>query len=198
MHAISMPSPSISNVLETAQRYHYRDSLGPKAYEQAKNISSELINYRAKCADLFLILGSFEEGDRERVETVRDIIGGNQDCEAVMMDEFSDVPAPRDGLAGHEKFCLLCEYVDHIVGVCEHARGGFLIEQAIIVLIDEIGEKSHILKRLYSDDTEHEKYSWMQSSGVFLPFVRRGNLYEWETEDELKRQTHTLAKRVRP
>jgi len=47
------------------------------------------------------------------------------------------------------KFRLLADYTDFIVGVAEHAQGGFLVEQGYFTALEEYFTKTHVFKREY-------------------------------------------------
>lgn len=91
------------------------------------------------------------------------------------------------------KFRVLADYTDYIVGVAEHARGGFLVEQGYFTALETYFAKTHVLKREYtdldSDDIDtgvgaENPYSGMQTA-IFEMLDEVGRLCEWATEDDL-------------
>ncbi len=91
------------------------------------------------------------------------------------------------------KFRLLADYTDYIVGVTEHDRGGFLVEQGYFTALETYFTKTHVFKREYSDlDTDEintnvnleKPYSGMQTA-IFDMLNDVGRLGIWQTEDGL-------------
>ena len=149
-----------SDVLSRAREYHYR-KLNRWEAEAIRRISTTLPQTRMEHEHVFFVLGSFEEGNREKLEQLQTLIddweGAN--CKAFLMD---DLGRDEEGdIYGLMKFRVIADEVDHIIGVCEHDRGGFLIEQGIISIVDEYTNQSHLLKRKYGEEQEREQYSWM-------------------------------------
>jgi hypothetical protein len=91
------------------------------------------------------------------------------------------------------KFRLLADYTDYIVGVAEHAQGGFLVEQGYFTALEEYFAKTHVCQREYADLNPAEvdtgvdiknPYSGMQVA-IFEMLEESGRLYRWATEEDL-------------
>jgi hypothetical protein len=91
------------------------------------------------------------------------------------------------------KFRLLADYTDVIVGVAEHAQGGFLVEQGYFTALEEYFVKTHVFKREYdlldadAIDTGIDidnPYSGMQTA-IFEMLDDSGRLCRWTSEDDL-------------
>lgn len=85
------------------------------------------------------------------------------------------------------------DYTDVIVGVSEHDRGGFLVEQGYFTALEEYFMKTHVLKREYENvdaedvDTSvdlENPYSGMQTT-IFDMLADVERLCVWQTEDDL-------------
>lgn len=103
------------------------------------------------------------------------------------------VDVRREWTNTYLKFRLLADYADVIVGVAEHAGGGFLVEQGYFTALEEYFVKTHVFKREYDTidlaelDTAVESddpYSAMQT-GIFEMLDDAGRLCRWATEEDL-------------
>ena len=189
----SPDNPNMSDVLSRAQEHHYRPTLPPQEYKATLQIGNDLSKLIARNDFLVFVLGSFESGYRKKLNQVIDVIDSSNGCCGVTMDEFGPSDPDQD-LYALDKFRLIADYADLIVGVCEHDQGGFLVEQGIISIVEGYTDKSHILKRRYSQSRERDRYGWMQAKGVFEMFDYRNHLHEWQDRSELDRKARDLIR----
>lgn len=187
-----MPDSSSEGDLEArAQRHHYR-SLTPEEYEGLNHFRADWADIAAAADTRCFILGSFAEGDVDRVNKLKDHINrAPDDAVAYRMDDF--VPETDLTLPPILKFKLIADDSHHILGVCEHDQGGALIEHGLLIESRSYIEKTHILKRTYPPEREKEQYSWMQTFGVFEIFEYYDQLHEWETVAEYEQQIENLV-----
>lgn len=98
------------------------------------------------------------------------------------------------------KFRLIADYTNYIVGIAEHDRGGFLVEQGYFTALDRYFAKTHVFKRDYHRLNSNEfdmnidsndPYSGMQTA-IFDLLEEAGRLCEWTTEDDLIKCVGTL------
>jgi hypothetical protein len=182
-----MPAPSSTDeedsILSRARRYHYR-SLSPDEYEALLRYRTDWADRAADAEHRFFLLGSFAEGDRERLSSIKSFINDTlgSDYVAYTMDDFIDDPDLI--LNPILKFKLIADDSHHILAVCEHDQGGQLIEHGLIIESRSYIAKTHMLKRRYDGNTEKTKYSWMQAFGTFEIFSYHERLYSWETVGE--------------
>ena len=125
----------------------------------------------------YFVLGNYDREPIRRLNLVVDRLNRRTDAYAFRM---VDVRGEWDNSI--QKFCLIADLVTHLVGVAEKEPSDFLVEQGLLVGTTEYFEKSHVLKRLYEDETH--PFGWMQD-GVFELFDDEGRLYRWQTEEEL-------------
>ena len=134
------------------------------------------------------VLGSYGEPDIRRLQLVKDRLARRPGAYAFLM-----VDVCGEWTNTYLKFRLLADYADAIVGVAEHGRGGFLVEQGYFTALEDYFAKTHVLKREYEDldpdafDTvvdPEDPYSGMQTA-VFEMIDDAGRLCRWATEDDL-------------
>jgi hypothetical protein len=91
------------------------------------------------------------------------------------------------------KFRLLADYTDYMIGVAEHAQGGFLVEQGSFTALEEYFAKTHVCQRESDghdpDDVDtgvdvENPYSGMQTA-IFEMLEEQGRLYRWTTGADL-------------
>lgn len=174
-------------LLSWAREYGFRDSLTPEELETLNHFSANLLPDQAIAEQCF-ILGSYADGEKQRLLDIRDEIEGldRGNYRAFLMEDFAD------GLNAIMKFKLICDYSDHIIGICEHDQGGFQLELGMLVAMMERFDDCHLLKRSYPAEVEREKYNWMLDAGAFDMFDFRGRLYEWEDVDEFGKKSDIL------
>jgi hypothetical protein len=185
-------TPSETDIEARAQRHHYR-SLTPEEYEGLNRFRADWADLAAGADDRFFILGSFAEDDVDRVDELKAYVNEETDNNSVAyrMDDF----LKDDDIILHPilKFKLIADDSHHILGVCEHSKGGQLIEHGLLIESRSYIEKTHILKRAYPTDLEKERYSWMQTFGVFEIFEYYDQLYEWKTVPDYQQQVEDLV-----
>ena len=178
---------SVADVVEQAESYLHETSLTPEEYEALKQSVGELAPiFSAEQA--FFILGSYGQPEIERLQLVKDRLNRRPGAYAFLM-----VDVRREWTNTYLKFRLLADYTDVIVGVAEHAHGGFLVEQGYFTALEEYFTKTHVFNREYDTldldelDTEvdsEDPYSAMQT-GIFEMLDDAGRLCRWATEDDL-------------
>jgi hypothetical protein len=147
--------------------------------------------YDSQC----FVLGSYNEDAKEKQkllhlqEELESWRGEN--CRAYLMEDFPD------GLHPMIQFKLIADHSDYIIGICEHDEGGFQLELGMLIALMEHFDRCYLLKRTYPDEqTEHEKYNWMLSAGVFDMFEYGDRLWEWEDTREFKVETTNVLSTV--
>jgi len=129
------------------------------------------------------ILGSYDTPELFRLEYLkREINQSGSDRRAYLMQDLADDLHPI------VQFRIIAENSDHIIGVCEHDRGGFQLELGVLVTLQKQG---YLLKRSY-EDKEREKYNWMLQKGLFDLIDYDGRLREWGDESEFKSEVSVL------
>lgn len=122
-----------------------------------------------------LVVGSYDDGERERLETVRDRLPDRY--EAFLMSEVEEVWTHWTA-----KFKLLVANTELVVGVYEHSDGGHAWEAGY--LEGRHRDRTVVLKRAYPDrDPVAEPFDamtahWIQS----MRYV--DSVYEWTPDDE--------------
>ena len=132
----------------------------------------------------YFVLGNYDREPIRRLNLVVDRLNRRQDAYAFRM---VDIRGEWDNSI--QKFCLIADIVTYLVGVAEKDPSDFLVEQGLLVGTTEFFAKSHVLKRVYED--EKHPFGWMQD-GVFELFEQEGQLYRWQTEEELIGVTEEL------
>ena len=191
-----MPNaPSEDDIESRAQRHHYR-SLTPEEYEALNRFRADWATIAAGSGNRFFILGSFAEEDVDRVNELKSYIN-TETLEATIayrMDDFLQ----DDDLILHPilKFKLIADDSHHILAVCEHDKGGQLIEHGLLIESRSYIEKTHLLKRTYASDREKQRYSWMQAFGVFEIFEFYDRIYEWQSIPDYQHQVEELVEEL--
>jgi len=184
---MSEDSPTVEELAEKAEEYLHEASLTPEAYEALKHSVAELTPIFSTDRAYF-VLGSYGQPEIRRLQLVKDRLNRRSDAYAFLM-----VDVRSEWTNTYLKFRLLADYTDFIVGVAEHSRGGFLVEQGYFTALEPYFAKTHVLKREYSAldaeaiDTDVDvdnPYSGMQTS-IFEMLDEVGRVCQWTTEDDL-------------
>jgi hypothetical protein len=177
----------VAELTARANEYLHDTSLSPKEYEALKHSVAELSPIFS-VARAYFVLGSYGRPEIHRLQLVKDRLNRRTDTYAFLM-----VDIRKEWVNTYLKFRILADYTDFIVGVSEHDQGGFLIEQGYFTALETYFQKTHVLKREYTDlsseDVEtnantENPYSGMQTA-VFEMLDEAGRLYIWTIEDEL-------------
>ncbi|MEZ3144943.1 hypothetical protein [Halobaculum sp. MBLA0143] len=173
-------------------REHSTGELTPSEYEALNHYRADWADVAATAEHRVFVLGSFAEDDVRRVNEVKEYVNqrAGDGLVAYRMDDF--VQTEQQQLNALLKFKLLADDSDQIVLVCEHDRGGQVVEQVLLVESSAYRNKTHILKRRYPDEEEKEHYSWMQSNGVFEVFSRHGHVHEWRSPEAFSETVELL------
>lgn len=204
-----IPSPDSSpssrlQIIESAMD-HLDRKLSP---DEMNRVITGIENYIVPIADrpnkIFVLgsyydpeLGKLEEGDKWKLKGVKGTFNklsqerGNSEICAFLME---DVPGGSEvWIDSVTKFRVIADISDCIISIAEHANGGAVFEQGMILTEEEYKEKTILMKREYgSKETEKEKFSWMQSGGLFDRFEERNRLITWEAPPELFQKTEAL------
>jgi len=137
------------------------------------------------------ILGSYEEAPHRNLQLVQEMlkqVDVSQGQCRMYPFLMVDIPGDDQWINLELKFRFLADVADHLVGVVEHDRGGFMFEQGLISGNKRYQRKTTLLKRSYpTEQLEHKNYSAMQSNGMFRKFKRSGRIFTWEDKPGLLR-----------
>ena len=114
---------SVDELAEKADEYLHETSLTPEEYEVLKQSVAELTAIFSAERSYF-VLGSYGRPEIRRLQLVKDRLNRQPDAYAFLM-----VDVRSEWTNTYLKFRLLADYTDVIVGVAEHAQGGFLVER---------------------------------------------------------------------
>jgi hypothetical protein len=184
---MSEESVTVEDLADRAEAYLHETSITPEEYEALKQSVAELSPiFSADRA--YFVLGSYGQPEIRRLQLVKDRLNRRADTYAFLM-----VDIRSEWTNTYLKFRLLADYTDYIVGVAEHAQGGFLVEQGYFTALEQYFAKTHVCQRNYDDldpddvdtgvDVENP-YSGMQTA-IFEMLEESGRLYRWTTEDDL-------------
>ncbi len=178
---------TMEDLIERAEAYLHETSLTPEKYEALKQSVAELSPiFSADRA--YFVLGSYGQPEIRRLQLVKDRLNRRPDAYAFLM-----VDIRSEWVNTYLKFRLLADYTDYIVGVAEHAQGGFLVEQGYFTAFEEYFAKTHVCQREYDGldpgDVEtgvdvEDPYSGMQTA-IFEMLEDHGRLCRWTTEEDL-------------
>ncbi len=184
---MSEEAVTVEDLTERAEAHLHEASLTPEEYEALKQSVAELSPiFSADRA--YFVLGSYGQPEIRRLQLVKDRLNRRPDAYAFLM-----VDIRSEWVNTYLKFRLLADYTDYIVGVAEHAQGGFLVEQGYFTALEEYFVKTHVCQREYDGlnpgevetgvDIENP-YSGMQTA-IFEMLEDNGRLYRWTTEEDL-------------
>jgi hypothetical protein len=146
------------------------------------------------------VLGSYDEDEKTQLEFVQRILNclyrvqGSSRARVYLMEE---IPGEEIWINLDIKFRLLASVADHLVGVTEHDRGGFMFEQGIIATNKDFRHKTLLLKREYPTiEEEHEHYSAMQSVGLFENLDNQGRIFRWQTPPDLIEEVEEVFQHI--
>lgn len=185
---------SVEDLAERAENHLHKTSLTPEEYEALKQSVAELSPiFSADRA--YFVLGSYGQPEIRRLQLVKDRLNRRPDAYAFLM-----VDIRSEWVNTYLKFRLLADYTDYIVGVAEHAQGGFLVEQGYFTALEKYFKKTHVCQREYDDlspddvdtgvDVENP-YSGMQTA-IFEMLEENRRLYRWTTEEDLVECTENI------
>ena len=181
-HVTDEETPGRTEILEKADSHLHDTNLTLEEYEELTDAISELAPlFRHEIA--YFVLGSYGREEIRRLRLVKDRLNRRPNAYAFLMvdvrGEWANVVL---------KFRLLGDYADRIVGVAEHDRSGFLVEQGLFIAESDYFEKTHVLKRVAE---AVDSYNWMQES-VFELLDREGRLCRWSDERSLVECVRTV------
>lgn len=186
---------TVNELAEKANEYLHETSLTPEEYEALKQSVAELTSvFSAERS--FFVLGSYGQPEIRRLQLVKDRLNRQPGAYAFLM-----VDVRSEWTNTYLKFRILADYTDVIVGVVEHAQGGFLVEQGYFTALEAYFAKTHVFKREYDTlDTDgidtgvdiDNPYSGMQTA-IFEMLDDARRLCRWTTEDDLIECAETLS-----
>ena len=186
---------TVDELAEKADEYLHETSLTPEEYEALKQSVAELTPIFSAERSYF-VLGSYGRSEIRRLQLVKDRLNRKSGAYAFLM-----VDIRSEWTNTYLKFRLLADYTDFIVGVAEHAQGGFLVEQGYFTALEEYFTKTHVFKREYDSldadavDTGIDidnPYSGMQTA-IFEMLDDAGRLCQWSSEDDLIKCAEALV-----
>jgi hypothetical protein len=186
---------TVEELAEKADKYLYESSLTPEEYEALKQSVAELTPIFS-AENSYFVLGSYGRPEIRRLQLVKDRLNRQPDSYAFLM-----VDIRSEWTNTYLKFRLLADYADVILGVAEHAQGGFLVEQGYFTALEEYFAKTHVFKREYDSldaetiDTNvniENPYSGMQTA-IFEMLDNAGRLCQWTSEDALVKCTEAVV-----
>ena len=193
---VSEDPVTVDELAENADAYLHEASLTPEEYEALKQSVGELTPIFS-ADNAYFILGSYGQPEIRRLQLVKDRLNRQPGAYAFRM-----VDIRSEWTNTYLKFRLLADYTDVIVGVAEHAQGGFLVEQGYFTALEEYFAKTHAFKREYDAldadaldtgvDIENP-YSGMQTA-IFEMLDDTGRLCRWTTEDDLVECAEALSR----
>jgi hypothetical protein len=129
---------TVDELAEKADEYLHGASLTPPEYEALKRSVAELTPIFS-AANSYFVLGGYGTPEIRRLQVVKDRLNRQPDAYSFLM-----VDIRAEWTNTYLKFRLLADYTDIIVGVAEHAQGGFLVEQGYFTALEEYFGKTHV------------------------------------------------------
>ncbi|MFP8890643.1 hypothetical protein ACLI4U_12820 [Natrialbaceae archaeon A-CW2] len=178
---------TVDELAEKADEYLHEATLTPEEYEALKQSVAELTPIFS-ATNSYFVLGSYGRPEIHRLQLVKDRLNRQPDAYAFLMIDIRS-----EWTNTYLKFRLLADYTDFIVGVAEHAQGGFLVEQGYFTALEEYFTKTHVFKREYDSLDANsintsinidDPYSGMQTA-IFEMLDDAGRLCQWTSEDDL-------------
>jgi len=188
---------TVEELAEKTDAYLHEGSLTPEEYEALKQSVAELTPIFST-GNSYFVLGSYGHPEIRRLQLVKDRLNRKPNAYAFLM-----VDIRSEWTNTYLKFRLLADYADRIVGVAEHAQGGFLVEQGYFTALEKYFTKTNVFKRVYDSldadaiDTNIDldnPYSGMQTA-IFEMLDDAGRLYQWTDEDDLAECAEALISR---
>lgn len=170
-----------TDLLKRAEEIH-PGSISPEDYEEIFQLGSQFATMEGD--HRIFVLGNYGPVKRERLDEVEETIRTYPEasCSAFQMSDLLDEDEALNGIL---KYRLLADHATDIVAVCEDDQGGVVVEQGMLVVLPDHLRKSFLCKREYTEDLETQRYSWMQSQGIFEIFEDTERLRTWRTPEEL-------------
>ena len=144
---------TVDELVEKADEYLHEASLTPEEYVALKQSVAELTPIFS-AENSYFVLGSYGRPEIRRLQLVKDRLNRQPNAYAFLM-----VDIRSEWTNTYLKFRLLADYTDLIMGVAEHAQGGFLVEQGFFTALEEYFTKTHVFKREYDSwDTDANQH----------------------------------------
>lgn len=180
---------STTEVIEETE-FLFQDPLPPGQINAIHRACLRDLDRLAGGETLYFIIGSYSAPQKDRVEAVRDKLSEPVEDVAFILEEIDPKTDAWENF--YVKFRVFLSRCHYVIGVFENNDGGHELE---------IGEAdlsvTYVLKRDYTNvsidnDIEYEKYDAMLGT-LFDLLDRRDQLFRWETEDELYKQTQWIG-----
>jgi len=169
-------------LIEDSEAY-LEDELSPEAIERLMDaaLTDGLLRDFGYSDVAYLVIGNFDEPQKTRLRSVRDTLtdrGASQF--AFLLDEIGEQVWENFVV----KFKIFADRVDFVVGVFEDNEGGHELEIAELDR-ERYQQKTRVFKQEYlTVEAERDAYDAMLAH-LFEIMDNRGQLYRWESEEEL-------------
>ncbi|EMA54640.1 hypothetical protein [Halococcus salifodinae] len=169
-------------LIEDSETY-LNDELTPEAIERLMDaaLTDELLREFGYSDVAYLVIGNFDEPQKARLRSVRNELADRGASQfAFLLDEIGDQVWENFVV----KFKIFAARVDFVVGVFEDNEGGHELELAELDR-ERYQQKTRVFKQDYlTVKAERSAYDAMLAH-LFEIMDNRGQLYRWETEEEL-------------
>jgi hypothetical protein len=169
-------------LIEDSETY-LDDELTPEAIERLMDaaMTDTLLRDFGYSDIAYLVIGNFDEPQKARLRSVRtELADRGASHFPFLLDEIADQVWENFVV----KFKIFADRVDFVVGVFEDNEGGHELELAELDR-ERYQEKTRVFKQDYlTVEEERDAYDAMLAH-LFEIMENRGQLYRWETEEEL-------------
>lgn len=169
-------------LIEDSEAY-LDDELTPEAIERLMDaaLTEGLLRDFGYSDVAYLVIGNFDEPQKARLRSVRDELADRGSSQfAFLLDEIGEQVWENFVV----KFKIFADRADFVVGVFEDNEGGHELEIAELDR-ERYQRKTRVFKQDYlTIEEERDAYDAMLAH-LFEIMDNRGQLYRWETEDEL-------------
>ncbi|WP_147464863.1 hypothetical protein [Halococcus sp. IIIV-5B] len=164
-------------------RAHLGDELSPQAIERFMDaaLTDELLRDFGYSDVAYLVIENFDEPQKSRLRVVRDGLSDRGVSHfAFLLDEIGNEVWENFVV----KFKIFADRADFVVGVFEDNEGGHELEIAELDR-ERYQRKTTVFKQEYlTVEAECDDYDAMLAH-LFEIMENRGQLYRWETEEDL-------------
>jgi len=169
-------------LIEDSEAY-LEDELSPEAIERLMDaaLTDGLLRDFGYSDVAYLVIGNFDEPQKTRLRSVRDTLADRGASQfAFLLDEIGEQVWENFVV----KFKIFADRVDFVVGVFEDNEGGHELEIAELDR-ERYQQKTRVFKQEYlTVEAERDAYDAMLAH-LFEIMDNRGQLYRWESEEEL-------------
>jgi hypothetical protein len=169
-------------LIEDSETY-LDDELTPEAIERLMDaaMTDTLLRDFGYSDVTYLVIGNFDEPQKTRLRSVRNELADRGASHfSFLLDEIGEQVWENFVV----KFKIFADRADFVVGVFEDNEGGHELELAELDR-ERYQEKTRVFKQDYlTIEEERDAYDAMLAH-LFEIMENRGQLYRWETEEEL-------------